>query len=103
MTPPNAEENGITPELPQTPWRLRAVESTEAKLTTHTPERSPHNLSLELSTFVRREKELAKLRWLLKDTRLLTLTGSGGCGKTRLALAAAGELTETFEGCRRGQ
>ena len=102
MTPPDAEENGITPELPQNPWRLRAVESTEAKLTTHTPERSPHNLSLELSSFVGREKELAKLRWLLKDTRLLTLTGSGGCGKTRLALAA-GELTETFEGCRRGQ
>jgi predicted ATPase len=34
---------------------------------------------------------------LLEDTRLLTLTGSGGCGKTRLALAAAGELLEGFE------
>jgi non-specific serine/threonine protein kinase len=34
---------------------------------------------------------------LLENTRLLTLTGSGGCGKTRLALAAAGEVVETFE------
>jgi predicted ATPase/DNA-binding CsgD family transcriptional regulator len=34
---------------------------------------------------------------LLEDSRLLTLTGSGGCGKTRLALAAAGELSEGFE------
>jgi non-specific serine/threonine protein kinase len=34
---------------------------------------------------------------LLEDARLLILTGSGGCGKTRLALAAAGELAEGFE------
>ena len=37
------------------------------------------------------------MKRLLADTRLLTLTGSGGCGKTRLALAAAGELSEGFE------
>jgi predicted ATPase/DNA-binding CsgD family transcriptional regulator len=34
---------------------------------------------------------------LLEDSRLLTLTGAGGCGKTRLALATAGELSEGFE------
>ena len=37
------------------------------------------------------------MKRLLGETRLLTLTGSGGCGKTRLALAAAGELVEEFE------
>ena len=37
------------------------------------------------------------MKRLLKDNRFLTLTGSGGCGKTRLALAAAGELVEGFE------
>ena len=37
------------------------------------------------------------MKRLLGETRLLTLTGSGGCGKTRLALAAAGELSEGFE------
>jgi predicted ATPase/DNA-binding CsgD family transcriptional regulator len=56
-----------------------------------------NNLPLELSSFVGREKELAEVKRLLKDTRLLTLTGSGGCGKTRLAVVAAGELAERFE------
>jgi predicted ATPase/DNA-binding NarL/FixJ family response regulator len=57
----------------------------------------PNNLPLELSSFVGREKELLEVERLLDDTRLLTLTGPGGCGKTRLALAAAGELLEGFE------
>ena len=57
----------------------------------------PNNLPLQLSSFVGREKELAEVKRLLEDTRLVTLTGSGGCGKTRLALAAAGELMEVFE------
>jgi predicted ATPase/DNA-binding CsgD family transcriptional regulator len=57
----------------------------------------PDNLPLQLSSFVGREKELAEVGRLLKETRLLTLTGSGGCGKTRLALAAAEELAEGFE------
>jgi predicted ATPase len=52
---------------------------------------------LGLSSFVGREKELAELKRLLESTRLLTLTGSGGCGKTRLALAVARELVEGFE------
>ena len=52
---------------------------------------------MEISSFVGREKELAEVKRLLEDSRLLTLTGSGGCGKTRLALAAAGELSEGFE------
>ncbi len=57
----------------------------------------PNNLPLELSSFVGREKELAEVKLLLEDTRLLTLTGSGGCGKTRLAVVAADELLERFE------
>ena len=94
MTPPGVGENGITPEPPppQNPRRLRAVEPAP-----RTPERPSHNLPLELSSFVGREKELAEVQRLLENTRLLTLTGSGGCGKTRLALAAAGELVEGFE------
>src|SRR5918994_226339 len=85
------------PELPKSPRRLRAVGPTEAETAPRTPERPPNNLPLELSSFVGREKELAEVKRLLADTRLLTLTGSGGCGKTRLALAAAGELSEGFE------
>jgi len=59
--------------------------------------RPPDNLPLEISSFVGREKELAEVKRLLEDNRLLTLTGSGRCGKTRLALAAAGELVGGFE------
>ena len=92
MAPPDAGESGITPERLQDPRRLRAVEPVP-----RSPERPRHNLPLELSSFVGREKELAEVKRLLEDTRLLTLTGSGGCGKTRLALAAAGELVEGFE------
>src|SRR4028119_2293805 len=53
---------------------------------------SPNNLPSELSSFVGREEEMAEVGRLLEDSRLLTLTGSGGCGKTRLALAAAAGL-----------
>lgn len=57
----------------------------------------PHTLPLQLSSFVGREKELAEVRRLLDDTRLLTLAGPGGCGKTRLAVVAANELLGRFE------
>jgi predicted ATPase/DNA-binding SARP family transcriptional activator len=63
------------------------------------------NLPLHLTSFVGRERELADVIDLARRHRLLTLTGPGGCGKTRLALAAAGALTdgqgpaaETLEG-----
>jgi non-specific serine/threonine protein kinase len=97
MVPPDAEEDGITPELSQNPRRLRAVESVEGEFAARTPERPPNNLPSELSSFVGREKELAEVKRLLQDTRLLTLTGSGGCGKTRLALAVAREVVEGFD------
>jgi non-specific serine/threonine protein kinase len=58
---------------------------------------SSNNLPSELSSFVGRKSELAEVRRLLEDNRLLTLTGPGGCGKTRLVLAAASELVEGFE------
>ncbi len=50
-----------------------------------------HNLPEQMTTFVGRDRELAELRTLLESTRLLTLTGPGGTGKTRLALQAAAE------------
>jgi hypothetical protein len=45
-----------------------------------------HNLPAELTSFVGREHEVAEVRALLAGSRLVTLTGTGGCGKTRLAL-----------------
>jgi predicted ATPase/class 3 adenylate cyclase len=52
----------------------------------------PHNLPVQLTSFVGRERELAETRRLLETTRLLTLTGPGGTGKTRLALQLAAEM-----------
>ena len=52
-------------------------------------EEIPGNLPPAASTFVGREAELARCAALLQETRLLTLTGPGGCGKTRLALQVA--------------
>lgn len=55
-----------------------------------------HNLPHSLTSFVGREKEVAQLRHLLTTTRFLTLVGSGGCGKTRLAFEAAAEQARVF-------
>jgi class 3 adenylate cyclase len=59
-------------------------------------ERFHHNLPVQRSTFIGREREIAKARALLGRSRLLTLTGVGGCGKTRLALAVAAQELDRF-------
>jgi len=53
-----------------------------------------HNLPQQLTSFIGRERQMAEVRQLLAATRLLTLTGTGGCGKTRLALQLAGSMLE---------
>ena len=58
----------------------------------------PSNLPAELASFVGRRAELREVKRLLTTTRLLTLTGSGGAGKTRLALRAAAEMARGFPG-----
>jgi predicted ATPase/DNA-binding SARP family transcriptional activator/DNA-binding CsgD family transcriptional regulator len=57
---------------------------------------SSSNLPASLTSFVGRENETLEVKRLLSMTRLLTLTGAGGCGKTRLALEVARELTSTY-------
>jgi predicted ATPase len=58
--------------------------------------RSASNLPAELTSFVGRRQELREVKRLLSTTRLLTLSGSGGTGKTRLALRAAAEMSRGF-------
>jgi predicted ATPase len=55
-----------------------------------------HNLPQQLTSFIGREKEIAEARTLLDQTRLLTLTGAAGCGKTRLSLQVAAELVGSY-------
>ncbi len=55
-----------------------------------------HNLPASLTSFIGRERELADLQARLADARLLTLTGVGGCGKTRLALELARAVLDQY-------
>jgi len=55
-----------------------------------------NNLPVPLTSFIGREREIAEVRRLLAGARLLTLTGAGGCGKSRLALQVAAAELERF-------
>ncbi|HVA34416.1 MAG TPA: diguanylate cyclase, partial [Candidatus Baltobacteraceae bacterium] len=70
----------------------------DAALARSEPSREPHatNVPAQVTTFIGRQAELNEARRLLSQTRVLTLAGSGGVGKTRLALRLAGESTDRF-------
>ena len=53
-----------------------------------------NNLPAQLSTFIGRARELSEVRALVESSRLVTLTGAGGCGKTRLSLQVAAEMLD---------
>jgi len=55
-----------------------------------------HNLPTQLTSFVGREHQVAELKETLTRIRLATLTGAGGCGKTRLALRVAADLVDRY-------
>ena len=56
----------------------------------------PNNLPVQLSSFIGREKEVEQIKKRLEKNRLVTLTGSGGVGKTRLSIQTASELLSKF-------
>ncbi len=62
--------------------------------------RGPSNMPVQRTAFIGREREVANLQKLLNrnDVRLVTLTGPGGIGKTRLALQVVGELSDEYAG-----
>jgi len=57
----------------------------------------PNNLPVQMTSFVGREQEMSEATRLMRTTRLLTLGGIGGSGKTRLALQIAADLLQEFE------
>jgi hypothetical protein len=60
-------------------------------------QRVRHNLPAEVSSFVGREQDVIEVSGLLERSRLLTLTGVGGIGKTRLALRVGTIVVDEFE------
>jgi predicted ATPase len=62
----------------------------------NTLDATPNNLPVQLSSFLGRERELEEVADLLEKTRLLTLTGPGGTGKTRLSLQVGARLADRF-------
>jgi predicted ATPase/DNA-binding SARP family transcriptional activator len=99
----NAEPDGETTALFQQ-IRAEARQRAEVPLaaTDRPPEARPlrstvpirHNLACQLTSFVGREREIEAVKRLLDERRLVTLTGAGGCGKTRLALEIAADLVD---------
>jgi predicted ATPase len=62
----------------------------------HEDSSTPNNLPVQLTSFIGRERLLEELERLLPSTRLLTLTGAGGTGKTRLALQLAARVMGSY-------
>ena len=56
----------------------------------------PNNLPVQVTSFIGRERESNEVKQLLASSRLVTLTGAGGCGKTRLALHVATDLANDY-------
>ncbi len=56
----------------------------------------PNNLPVQLTSFIGREKEMNEVKRLLGTTHLLTLTGTGGTGKTRLSMQVAADMLDQF-------
>jgi predicted ATPase/DNA-binding CsgD family transcriptional regulator len=83
---------------PEHVYGLADGDQPEARAALRSLDTLPNNLPYELTSFVGRERELAEVGGVLRKARLLTLTGAGGCGKTRLALQAAADALDWFPG-----
>ena len=56
----------------------------------------PNNLPVQLTSFIGREREIAEVKGLLSTAHLLTLTGAGGSGKTRLGIQVAADMFDQY-------
>ena len=83
MSRPEQVYQVLHPDLPSEFPDLRSLEQ-------------PNHLPIQLTTFVGRRRELKEVKKALSANRLVTLTGAGGCGKTRLALQAVAELLHEY-------
>lgn len=86
LTRPEAVSQMVHPDLPSEFPPLRSLNNPALF----------HNLRQQVTSFIGREKETADVIRLLSETRLLTLTGMGGTGKTRLSLQAAVDVLDNY-------
>jgi non-specific serine/threonine protein kinase len=83
-------------QLPEADRTILLAAAAPVQVTSAAPKSPRHNLPTQLTTFVGRVDDLGELSRLLDSHRLLTLTGSGGIGKTRLALEVGRAVLERF-------
>ena len=69
----------------------------ELKPPTQEEKKVLHNLPAQLTTFIGRGKEMETVRELISEHRIVSLTGAGGCGKTRLAIEVAVKLLQEYK------
>lgn len=81
---------------PDRVFELRSVDGAPEPRPLRSLDAFPNNLPIQLSSFVGRDRELAAVQTLLSRERLVTLSGSGGCGKTRLAAQVAAAHIERW-------
>lgn len=94
----NMNENRLKGFLnPERLWQLVASDLLKDFPPLQTLNAIPTNLPIQLTSFIGREKEISEVKQSLSATRLLTLTGSGGTGKTRLSLQVAMEVMDAFK------
>ena len=74
----------VAPDLPSEFLPLKTLDT------------QPNNLPIQLTSFIGREQEMARVKEILNSTRIITLTGVGGAGKTRLAIQVAADLIDEF-------
>jgi predicted ATPase len=81
---------------PERVFELRSVDAVASFPPLRSVDAFPGNLPVQLTSFIGRDDELAAVAQALEDSRLVTLTGVGGVGKTRLALQVAAEVLPRF-------
>ena len=81
---------------PENIWQLTHADLNYMFPALRSLDSTPNNLPRQATSFIGRENEIAEVKKLLDHTRLLTLTGAGGSGKTRLSMQVAADMLDAY-------